>query len=167
MPGILEPPATAPPKAATAPEAARPAEATPLRWVAWPLRDRLAQLWWVPVGVAALATVVAVQFGSLLCGVGAAAAVWLTLARLWLPVAYSVGADGLTITRLGQSQVIAWSHVRAYRRTDAGLMLFVRPVQGRLRPRPIAAVGVSLPDDDKLIAEALSRILASAREIAA
>lgn len=138
-----------------------------MQWTSWLIRDQWLFTGVCALGIAALSISVAAQLGSSLCGGATAAVLSLTLAPLWLPVTFAVKSHGLEITCLSRRRIVSWSHVRAVRFEADGATLYVRPEQGRLRPKPLAALRVRFPRESETAANTLRQHLSGVQEIAA
>lgn len=167
MPATLQPPKSLHAAPSSGSPVAAPTTAQWIEWTSWPLRDRLSELWWAPVGVLLLSAAAAMRLSSPACGLGVAAALGITLTQLWLPVRFALTRDGLEASSPLGRRCYAWSQIRAARWEPGAVTLFVRPVQGRLRPQPMIATRVPLPGAESAARPALMERLSNVKTLSA
>ena len=102
-----------------------------LRMQCWPLRDDGMWPWLALIGGGAIAAGVGLAVQSVLMGLLAAAALNLSLWRLWLPVEYELGPSGVYETVLSRRRKISWKLIGGYEISGRGVRLF--PKHGATR----------------------------------
>jgi hypothetical protein len=111
------------------PQAPPPRE---LQLVNWPLRDDAPRAWLVIGCAVAAAVVISAITTSTAAGLAAFTALALAMWRLWLPVRFVFGPEGITETILGRRRRISWRKVRAYAVRRRGVMLYPFPEELRI-----------------------------------
>lgn len=137
-------------------------KAQPVHWTSWPMRDSWPKLWWMPLGVLGLAAAVSVELDSTACGIATAVVLALSLVHVWVPVHYRVASEAIEIRCLGTRRVVPWSQVIGVRWNAEQVTLWVRPVQGRLRPRPTTSIRLTVRNDQEEVIASLRARLAAA-----
>lgn len=137
-----------------------------LRWTVWPLRDRLAVLWWTPLATLAVGGLVAARVGSPAMGVAAAVALGVTLLPQWSPVTYQFADDGLIVSRFGQRRLVPWTRVQAVRSRAGGATLFSHTLTAGGQ-KEWSSIRITFPAADNATGGELRRRVEAARKITA
>ena len=89
----------------------------------WPLRDDWPRAWLVIAGTVAFAAIAGETAGSTALGVASMAALNVALWRLWMPVRFELGHQGVVQSVLGRRRRTAWKDVDHCRIGTAGILL--------------------------------------------
>jgi hypothetical protein len=107
-----------------APPSSRPDEPPPLvSWRSWPLAESLTRSGLLLAGLLAAGLAVRGMTGSLPMALLAVAALAVSLWRFFLPVAFTLGPDGVHESLLGRERRIRWSAIRRYEVYPKGVLL--------------------------------------------
>jgi hypothetical protein len=105
-----------------------PDEPPPLvSWRSWPFSQSLAQSGLVLAGLLAAGLGVRGVTGDAHLALLAVAALALSLWRFFLPVVFTLGADGVNESLLGRDRRIPWLAIRRYEVHPKGVLLFPYP----------------------------------------
>lgn len=116
-------------------EAAAPRE---LLLVNWPLRDRAPVSWLAVAAAVAVAVTISSVASSPASGLAAFAALLLAMWRLWLPVRFEIGPQGVTESVLSRRRRIPWRKIGGFQTRRGGVALFPRPNELRaVAPRSL------------------------------
>jgi hypothetical protein len=117
------------------------APARELHLINWPLRDD-AILAWLVIGAAAAISVAISAVTSTAAGLAAFLALALAMWRLWVPVRFDLGPDGVTQTAFGRRRHVSWRKIAEYSVTRRGVMLHAYPEELRpMAPRSLYVRG--------------------------
>lgn len=150
-------------RSTTPPLPPQPAPAATLRWRSWPLVDRPAWSWVVPLAILLLGVWVDVAGGGWLWAIGAAAALTITLRSFLLPMTFEVATLGLRCRALGRIRIIPWQAIRSYEHRPSGVFLYPNA-----EPTPLDLVNglfVPFPDDPEELLIALRLYLPQTTEV--
>jgi hypothetical protein len=111
----------------TAPDQPRTLAAGSLRWRSWPLVDRIAWSWLIPLGIAIVGLFVFWKDDNLFVSIAAMAAVAISMWPLWLPTTFEVTSLGLRRKTPRRIRLIPWTAIRSYQLRATGAMLFQQP----------------------------------------
>lgn len=90
----------------------------------WPLRDEGLKSWAMVVGAIAIIALVWAVWGSISFTLITAAALTVSLWRLWLPLKWELGLTGVTMVVLGFRRRIPWLAVAKFELGRDGVWLF-------------------------------------------
>jgi hypothetical protein len=111
----------------TSPSEPQLVSAGSLRWRTWPLVDRIAWSWLLPLGMGLVGLFVYWTGSSLLLAIGAMIAFATALWPMWLPITFEVTSLGLRRKTPRRIRLIPWTAIRSYQLRSTGAMLFQQP----------------------------------------
>lgn len=150
-------------RSTTPPLPPQPLLAGTLRWRSWPLVDRPAWSWVVPLAILLVGGWVILAGGGWLLAICAAAALAATLRSFLLPTTFEVATLGLRRRAMGRIRIIPWPAIRSYQRLPSGVFLFQSA-----EPTPldfVNSVFVPFPEDSEELLVALRLYLPHAVEV--
>lgn len=112
----------------TSPDESRLVTAGSLRWRIWPLVDRIAWSWLLPLGIGLVGLFVFWTGSNLILSIGAMIAFATALWPMWLPTTFEVTSLGLRRKTPRRIRLIPWTAIRSYQLRPTGAMLFQQPV---------------------------------------
>ena len=134
-----------------------------LRWRSWPLVDRPAWSWAVPLTIFAVAFFVYWASGSWFMATAAAAALAVALWSFLLPTTFEVTSAGLRRLALGRIRLVPWQAIRAYQLRATGV-LFFQPTDPTALDLP-GGLFVPYPQDEDELLVAVRQYLPHAVEL--
>lgn len=147
----------------TSPSEPRSLAAGSLRWRTWPLIDRIAWSWLLPVGIILLGLFVYWEGGGLPLAIAAMIVAAISVWPMWLPTTFEVTSLGLRRKTPQRIRLIPWTAIRAYQLRATGVMLFQQPNPSGLEM--LGGLFVPYPNDADELVVALRLYVSHATEL--